>query len=87
MRTHITAIAAGLLLVGCSSGSEAAGEQPGSPAVYDRIAGLEDCAALQQEFDTTAATSDRADAGTPEAKAALGYMEAADERLKELDCY
>lgn len=72
--------AAALVLLGCSE------EQPGSAAVYDRIAGLDDCAALQQEFDTASASRDRAEPGSEQAEAALSYMEAANDRLQELGC-
>lgn len=48
--------------------------------------GLTDCAAVQQEFDTAAASNDRAEAGTDEAVTTLAYMQAAQDRLEELDC-
>lgn len=60
---------------------------PGELAVYERIAELTDCAAVQGEFDTASANFDRVQAGSPEAQVSLDYMRVADERLAELDCY
>ena len=76
MRRCIAVLAAAVALSACSSGGEA--DRPGSPEVYERIAGLEDCAALQQEFDTAEANG--GETGT-------AYMKAADERMQELGCY
>ncbi|HVM30762.1 MAG TPA: hypothetical protein VM305_08370 [Candidatus Limnocylindrales bacterium] len=59
----------------------------GSQAVYDRIAATSDCGELQASFDRAAADNDRADAGTPEHRWTLGYMTAADERMKAVGCY
>ena len=78
------AVIASCALVGC--GGEAS-DQPGSPAVYDRIAGLTDCSALQHEFDVASTNHDRASAGSRQAQTAAAYMEAADDRMKQLDCY
>ena len=71
------------VLAGCGSGSDS----PGNPAVYDRINSTSDCDALQREFDTAYANHQRAEAGSDLALAASGYMDAADERMKDLDCY
>ncbi len=62
-------------------------DQPGSPAVYERIESLTDCVELQAEFDTAAANNDRAAAGSEEFDVTLSYMEAADDRLAEVGCY
>lgn len=86
MRATAAAITAALLLVGaCSSGDDSA-DRPGEPSVYNRIAALDDCAALQEEFDRAAANNDRAEPGTAEHKATLGYMKAAEARRDELNC-
>lgn len=57
----------------------------GNPAVHERIAGETDCAEVQSEFDVA---SDRATryAGSPGAKDALSYMNAAMDRGRELGC-
>ena len=62
--------------------------RPGSPAVYQRIAGLRDCAALQKEFDTAAATGDRERAASriDMARLSTSYMDAADARMRQLGC-
>ncbi len=85
MRTAV-ALAVALSLTGCGGGGGDTG-RPGNPVVYERIQSLTDCVALQTEFDTAAGNHDRAEAGSSAAEAATGYMEAADERMKELDCY
>lgn len=54
-------------------------ERPGNPAVYARIEGETDCAALQSEFDT-------AESGPP-SDWKVPYMEAADARMREVGCY
>lgn len=78
MRKALTLLTTLAALTACGGTTEAGGDRPGSPAVYDRIAGLTDCAQVQQEFDT--AETNGGEAGT-------AYMKAADERMKELDCY
>lgn len=60
---------------------------PGEPAVYERIAASSDCTVLQGEFDTASENFDRVEAGTPQADASLGYMQAADARMQEVGCY
>lgn len=100
MRKTLTMLAAIAALTACSStaqetdsggaaeSSTPAGEaRPGDPAVYQRIDGATDCAGLQQEFDTASDSHDRADAGSDQAEWAVAYMQAADARMKELDCY
>lgn len=58
-----------LTLAGCGSGRE------GNPDVYDRIARLDDCDALQREFDIADDNNN------------TDYMRAADARMQELGCY
>jgi hypothetical protein len=61
---------------------------PGDQAVYARIAGMTDCAALQKEFDT-AATNHDADLkrGTLDlAKISTAYMQAAQDRMRAVGC-
>ena len=59
----------------------------GQATVYSRIATMTGCTALQAEFDKAAANNDRAEPGTAEHKWTLGYMTAADDRMRDLDCY
>ena len=59
----------------------------GEPGAYAEIITLTDCKALQAKFDTAANNNGRESPGTKLFKATLGYMKAADERLKELGCY
>lgn len=87
MRHALTVLACLLAVAGCGGGDSGAEPRPGSPDVYERIAGLEDCAALQEEFDTASANHDRAEAGSEQAEAATAYMQAADERMREVGCY
>ena len=54
---------------------------PGEPAVYERIRSLTDCSALQQEFDTAAASHDRGGG-----EVATSYMQAAQDRMRQLGC-
>jgi len=68
------------LLAGCG------GERPGSSAVYDRISATTDCDALQREFDTASASHDRATTDD-QREITLSYMQAADDRMKEVNCY
>jgi len=59
----------------------------GNMDVYNNILSLTDCTLLQEEFDIASENNQRETPGTPEHKQSLGYMTAADERMKELDCY
>lgn len=59
----------------------------GSQAVYDRIAALTDCDALQHEFDVAAANNDAAEPGTSQHRQTTGYMAAADDRMRAVGCY
>lgn len=61
----------------------------GRSEVYDRIASMTDCAALQREFDVAYANHAR-DAGRGAADLAsvdLSYMQAVDARMQDLGCY
>jgi hypothetical protein len=55
--------------------------------VYDRIAAETDCATLQAEFDQASENHDAVPAGSEQAGWSLGYMKAADARMKDLGCY
>jgi len=87
MRRVLAALAASIVIVACGGASPAA--RPGSSAVYERIAALTDCRALQQEFDTADANQrrDLAAGRTEQATWSTAYMKAADERMKTLKCY
>lgn len=63
-----------------------AAAQPGSQAVYQRIAADTDCAAIQAEFDQAYADNQAAPALSTGKEWTLGYMEAAQARLKALHC-
>jgi hypothetical protein len=76
-------LVAGLLLLGSLA---ACGGDPSSDPVLNRIASLEDCGQVQQEFDTAAASNDRATPGTEQHEVTLGYMQAAQDQLDELNC-
>lgn len=77
-----------VLVLGCG-GPATPAARPGNPAVYERIAALSDCRALQQEFETADANGKRHRAAgeTDQAKWTTAYMAAADERMKALRCY
>lgn len=60
--------------------------QPGSQAVYDRIAATTDCAALQGEFDRASRDHDAAPALSNGKAWTLGCMEAAQARMTGLGC-
>ena len=62
-------------------------EYGGNPDVYNRILSLTDCALLQEEFNIASENNQRATPGTAEYKETIGYMVAADDRMKALDCY
>lgn len=57
----------------------------GSPDTYTRILTLTDCTALQNEFNQ--AEANLQEPGTPQYQWGLGYMKAADDRMKEIGCY
>jgi hypothetical protein len=60
--------------------------QPGSQGVYQRIAGLTDCTAIQAEFDQAYADHEAAPAGSQGREWTVGYMSAAQDRMKALGC-
>ncbi len=59
----------------------------GNPDVYARIQSLNDCAALQNEFDQAEQNLSAQEPGTPQYRWGLGYMKASDDRMKEIGCY
>lgn len=60
--------------------------RPGSPAVYERIAALNDCTALQRELEIALGNYDPKNAPTS-ASPQLSYAKAADDRMREIGCY
>src|SRR5687768_13188325 len=62
-------------------------EYGGNADVYNAILSLTDCAALQEQFDIASENNQRETPGTPGHKQTLGYMTAADDRMKGLNCY
>jgi len=62
-------------------------EYGGNRESYQTILSLTDCASLQEQFNIASENNKRETGGTPQFKVALGYMKAADNRMKELDCY
>lgn len=61
--------------------------RPGDPAVYAQIEASTDCADLQETFDRAAGNNERAETGSEAFDYTLGYMEAADDRMREVGCY
>jgi hypothetical protein len=59
----------------------------GNPDVYNEILAMTDCTALQEKFDIAAANNDRETAGTKQFQWTLGYMQASDNRMREIGCY
>ena len=59
----------------------------GNPTVYSEILSSMDCAALQNYFDTAYSNNQAEAPGTQGHEWSLGYMAAANKRLKEIDCY
>ena len=74
-----------VLAAGTLSACSASPEQTGSPAVFQRIASMTDCADLQSEFDTAERNGDaaRARSRLDLAKASTSYMRSADDRMRE----
>lgn len=62
-------------------------EYDGSLQVYEEIFSLTDCSALQKHFDTAYANNQASQPGTIYSKRAIGFMTAADERMREIGCY
>jgi hypothetical protein len=63
-----------------------AAAQPGSQAVYQRIAADTDCTALQAEFDQAYADHEAAAAGSDGRTWTTAYMSAANDRMTTLGC-
>ena len=61
--------------------------RPGDPSVYAQIEASTDCADLQVTFDRAAGNNERAEPGSEAFDYTLAYMEAADDRLREVGCY
>jgi len=59
----------------------------GNPDVYNRILSMNDCASLQGEFDQAFENSEIQEPGTDQHQWSVGYMTAADDRMKALGCY
>lgn len=59
----------------------------GNPAVYERIAGLTSCTALQQEFDIAMDNAEARQPGDANREVSLSYANAADTRMQEIGCY
>jgi hypothetical protein len=83
-----------LILVSLACGASAptsaqdyVNEHGGKLEVYERILNFTDCASLQNEFNQAEANLQLAAPGTAAYKWGIGYMAAADDRMKALDCY
>lgn len=59
----------------------------GNPAVYERIAGMTSCTALQAEFDIAGDNTDRIQDEGGDASIPRSYMDAAHNRMREVGCY
>jgi len=70
---------------GYSSGSGSS-TRPGSASVYSDIAASSDCTWLQAQFDRADENNQTASSGY-ERDYTLGYMQAADKRMREVGCY
>lgn len=62
-------------------------EYGGNRDIYIKILALESCSDLQSEFNTASENNSLNEPGTTLYKATIGYMKAADDRMKELSCY
>jgi len=62
-------------------------EYDGSLEVYREILSSNDCAALQKHFDTAYENNQASQPGTIYSKRSIGFMTAADQRMKEIGCY
>lgn len=62
-------------------------EYGGNRDVYIRILTLQDCAALQEEFNQASENNARETPGTKQFKWTLGYMQAANDQMSYLSCY
>lgn len=62
-------------------------EYDGSATAYLAIFNSTDCAFLQGQFDTAYDANQTSQPGTIHFKRSLGFMTAADERMREIGCY
>lgn len=58
----------------------------GNPNVYDQIISLNDCTMLQEQFDQADENLQLHQPGTAQYQWSIGYMKAADDRMKEIGC-
>ena len=70
-----------------STPDEYVAEYGGNRDVYVEILSLTDCGILQENFEIASRNNERETPETPQFKWALGYMIAADSRMKEIGCY
>jgi hypothetical protein len=59
----------------------------GTLAVYEELTSSDDCARRQKSFDRAAANNDRDEPLTTEHGWTLGYMNAADDRMRAIGCF
>ncbi len=89
MRGAVVAVLVVAVVVAGCGGQESPGQQPGNPAVYQRIEQETDCVTLQGEFDQAEQTSQRP--GGPEgatwSEIGIAYMQAAEARMREVGCH
>ena len=83
----IISLACGATAPSIKSVDDYLNEFGGNRDVYNTILSLSDCTLLQEQFNIAADNNQRETAGTSNHKATLGYMTAADDRMKALDCY
>jgi hypothetical protein len=62
-------------------------EYGGNVQVYERILALDDCSALQEEFDQADENTQLQEPGTPQYRWSIGYMEASNDRMEEIGCF
>ena len=76
-RILVAAVAAAVLLIGCSSDQPPANSNTNqtSDIVFDRINSLTDCDELQHQFDIADSNNQ------------VDYMKAADARMRAVGCY
>lgn len=83
----LASLACGLAAPAQKTADDYLREFGGNVDVYNRILAMNDCAALQSEFDQAEENTKLQEPGTPQYKWSLGYMQASDARMKELGCY
>jgi len=62
-------------------------EYGGNPEVYTRILSMNDCIALQAEFDQAESNLSNQQPGTAQYKWGIGYMQASDDRMIAIGCH